>query len=123
MRTGRDVSALRRARRPLRGYDVHHFHCAEPLLIAASRLCPGARRIYTHRAGVMAYSGKRAVRYALTRMLLRNGFAAVTGAPQAALAAERLFGVSASAVVESFNGVGLSAGASCGRVPCGRKRS
>jgi glycosyltransferase involved in cell wall biosynthesis len=105
VRSGRDFLSLPRARAMLQEYDVHHFHGAEPVLMIASLLCPGARRVYTHRGGVMDYKGRRALRYRMVGTLLRTGFAGITAAPQATRAVEKIFGIRASAVVESLNGV------------------
>src|SRR5947207_12707977 len=58
LRSGRDLTALRRATRILNAYDVHHFHAPELVLMLAS-LQTSATRIYTHRAGRIAYRGRR----------------------------------------------------------------
>ena len=38
--------------RALEGFDIHHFHSAEPLLMAASSRMHHAVRVYTHRGGM-----------------------------------------------------------------------
>lgn len=105
LRSGHDAFGIKRARAVLARYDIHHFHCAELTLVAASLLCGDARRIYTHRGGVMQYQGRQALRYRLFRPVLRRRFQWITAAPQAARAVEVLFGVPARSVVESVNGV------------------
>lgn len=112
MKSGRDVRAIPRAMSVFRKFDVHHFHSPEPLLMIASLACRGTLRVYTHRGGVMTYSGRRAIRYRVVKALLRLGFTHITGAPQAARAIERLFGIPKSAVAESINGIDLSSFAS-----------
>lgn len=104
-RNGRDIRAAVRAWRVLRRFDVHHFHCPEPLLMSASLLCPSAQRIYTHRGGLMSYHGRHALRYRLVGAQLRIGFEHLTAAPQAARAAETLFRIPTDRVVNSFNGI------------------
>lgn len=103
MRSGRDVLSLRRAIRLLQPYDVHHFHVAEPVLMLASMRTP-ALRVYTHRAGKIEYRKRQALRYRLAAPMIRR-FDAITGAPQAAEAAESLFGIPSSAVHATWNGV------------------
>ena len=108
MTSGHDLRALARIMSILRRFDVHHFHSPEPILMLASLMCGRAHRIYTHRGGVMTYKGRRALRYKVVRLLLRSGFGHVTGSEQAARAVERLFGIPASTVVQSINGVDLA---------------
>ncbi len=107
MRSGRSVIKALRARRRLGRFDIHHFHSAEPLPMLASLACRGARRIYTHRGGEHVYEGRRAVRYRLTKLIVRR-FDAVTGSPQAAAAVERVLGIPASDVLPTYNGLDFS---------------
>jgi glycosyltransferase involved in cell wall biosynthesis len=70
----------------------------------ASTSCRSAVRVYTHRAGVVDYHGRSAVRYRLIGALVRR-FDAVTGTAQAAAAVERWLDMPAARVVRTFNGV------------------
>jgi glycosyltransferase involved in cell wall biosynthesis len=103
--SGHDINGVKRSLRLLSEFDVHHFHCAEPVLMVASILCPRATRLYTHRGSAMRYDGRRAWRYRLVAPLLRHCFAAITGSRQAACAAERVFGLSTDRVFHTENGV------------------
>jgi glycosyltransferase involved in cell wall biosynthesis len=103
LRSGRDLTALRRATRILDTYDVHHFHAPELVLMLAS-LQTNATRIYTHRAGRFAYRGRRAVRYRILGRLLRR-FDAITGSRQATLAIHDLYGIPSDRIYTTFNGV------------------
>ena len=104
LKSGHDLRSVRRIRRVLAGYDVHHFHCAEIVVIMASLLCRKVRRIYTHRGGLFSYPPRQALRYALLAPIFRHFFA-VTGTAQAARAVEELFRIPRSSVVRTFNGV------------------
>jgi glycosyltransferase involved in cell wall biosynthesis len=78
--SGRSLRQLTAGRAAMRGYDIHHFHAAEPLLMAASIMCPGTARVYTHRGGGGGDpSFKRRVRYRITSTLLRSSFHAFSG--------------------------------------------
>jgi len=103
LRSGRDVTALRRATRILERYDVHHFHAPELVLMLAS-LRTGGTRIYTHRAGRIVYHGRRALRYRMLGLLLRR-FDALTGSPQAATAIHDLYGIPRDRIYTTFNGI------------------
>jgi glycosyltransferase involved in cell wall biosynthesis len=64
----------------MRGFDIHHFHAAEPLLMAASVVCRGTTRVYTHRGGGGVRSSvRRRARFAMTAALLRSSFHAFSG--------------------------------------------
>jgi glycosyltransferase involved in cell wall biosynthesis len=76
---GHAVRSLRAAVSVMRDFDIHHFHSAEPLLMLASTRCPSARRVYTHRGGLIDYPVARRIRYELTGALLRRGFHAFSG--------------------------------------------
>lgn len=101
---GMDWYAAIRARKHLSRFAIHHFHAAELPLMVASASVPGALRIYTHRGGLARYDGRQALRYKLSRPLIRR-FDAVTGTAQAAAAVERLFGIPSDRVLSTFNGV------------------
>jgi glycosyltransferase involved in cell wall biosynthesis len=103
LRSGRDLTALRRAKRILDAYDVHHFHASELVLMLAS-LQTSATRIYTHRAGRIAYRGRRALRYRILGHVLRR-FDAITGSRQATSAIHDLYGIPRDRIYTTFNGV------------------
>lgn len=99
---------LGRAVRFLRPYPVHHFHGPEPLLMLASLLCPGARRVYTQRGG--AFDGrlafKRRLRYAAVGLFLRRRFHAWSGnTAHGARAGAALFGLDPARVATTHNGL------------------
>lgn len=103
LRNGHDIAALRRVQRLLDLYDVHHFHVPEVVLMLAS-LRTHSTRIYTHRAGRIAYQGRRAMRYRIVGRLLRR-FDAITGSRQATLAIRDLYGIPGERIHATFNGV------------------
>jgi glycosyltransferase involved in cell wall biosynthesis len=77
---GRSLRQLTVGRAAMRGYDVHHFHAAEPLLMAASVMCRGTTRVYTHRGGGSGdLSFRRRVRFRITGVLLRASFHGFSG--------------------------------------------
>jgi glycosyltransferase involved in cell wall biosynthesis len=76
---GRALRSVRAAVPVMHNFDIHHFHSAEPLLMLASIRCPKARRVYTHRGGIINYPISRRVRYSLTGALLRRSFHAFSG--------------------------------------------
>jgi glycosyltransferase involved in cell wall biosynthesis len=76
---GHAVRSLRAAVSVMRDFDIHHFHSAEPLLMLASTRCPSARRVYTHRGGIIDYPVGRRIRYELTGALLKRSFHAFSG--------------------------------------------
>lgn len=87
-----DVRRLFALVRVARRYDVHHFHFAEPLLLAASALSGRRLRVYTERGGhYAALTARKRVRHALTRALVQRlvrGFSGNT-AHSAGVVAER----------------------------------
>jgi glycosyltransferase involved in cell wall biosynthesis len=103
LRSGRDVTALRRAVRILDAYDLHHFHAPELVLMLAS-MQTSATRVYTHRAGRIAYRGRRALRYRILGPVLRR-FDAITGSQQATSAIHDLYGIPRERIYTTFNGV------------------
>jgi glycosyltransferase involved in cell wall biosynthesis len=103
LRSGHDLTALRRTTRILDAYDVHHFHAPELVLMLAS-LQTSATRIYTHRAGRIAYRGRRALRYRILGQILRR-FDAITGSRQATSAIHDLYGIPRDRIYTTFNGV------------------
>jgi glycosyltransferase involved in cell wall biosynthesis len=103
LRSGRDVTALRRAVRILDAYDLHHFHAPELVLMLAS-MQTSATRLYTHRAGRMVYRGRRALRYRILGQVLRR-FDAITGSQQATSAIHDLYRIPRERIYTTFNGV------------------
>lgn len=101
--------ALRELDRPiaaLRRFDVHHFHSAEPLLMLASLRCRGARRVYTHRGGLVRYPARKRVQYAIAGAMLRRGFNGLSGNTRhATRCASRLFRIDPRAFQVTYNGV------------------
>ena len=78
--SGRSLRQLTVARRAMQGFDIHHFHAAEPLLMAASVACRGTTRVYTHRGGGGVRSSfRRQARFRITGALLRSSFHAFSG--------------------------------------------
>jgi glycosyltransferase involved in cell wall biosynthesis len=76
----RSLGQLTVARRAMQGFDIHHFHAAEPLLMVASAGCRGTARVYTHRGGVGGDDTfKRRLRFRITGALLRSSFHAFSG--------------------------------------------
>src|SRR5438093_7290755 len=53
-----DLSVIeaRRIKKLISHFEIHHFHAAEVTPMLASVLCPGVRRVYTHRSGDFNYS-------------------------------------------------------------------
>ena len=76
---GRSLRHLTVARRAMRGVDIHHFHGAEPMLMAASISSPGVARVYTHRGGFVDRSFRRRARFRITGALLRSSFHGFSG--------------------------------------------
>ncbi len=63
----------------MRAFDIHHFHSGELLLFLASLMCPNARRVYTHRGGIIDYSFKKRVLHEALGVLLRFCFHGFSG--------------------------------------------
>jgi glycosyltransferase involved in cell wall biosynthesis len=90
----------------LRQFDVHHFHSAEPLLMLASLRCRGARRVYTHRGGLISYSVRKRLQYGITGAMLRRGFSGLSGNTRhATRSASRLFRIDPDAFQVTYNGL------------------
>lgn len=106
LRHGHALASIHRVADAMRGFDVHHFHSAEPLFMLASVLRTDATRVYTHRGGLIRYGLAKRVRHELTGRLLRrqfHGFSANTR--HAARVGEALFRVPATAFEVIYNGV------------------
>lgn len=100
---------LTTARREMRGFDVHHFHAAEPLLMAASAACPGVARVYTHRGGSMDRAFRRQARFRLTGPLLRRSFHAFSGnTAHGARSGADLLGIDRDRFRVTYNGIEFS---------------
>lgn len=65
--------------RIMQGYDILHFQSAEPLLMTVSLFCPGARRIYTHRGGLVDYPLQKRLQYEYVGLLVRFFFHGLSG--------------------------------------------
>ncbi len=63
----------------MRPFDIHHFHAGELLLFLASLRCVQARRVYTHRAGLIDYPLKKRVLHGILAILLRCFFQGFSG--------------------------------------------
>lgn len=93
----------------LSGYDLHHFHVAEPLIMFSSVLTNHVKRLYTYRAGEHNRQGKRALRYWLTQWLIKTGFHAISANTiHGARVAEALFGLSQNSVAVTYNGINFA---------------
>jgi len=110
--TGLDVSSARALHRlpelshAMAGYDVHHFHGAEPLLMAASARCRRTRRVYTHRGGAYDYGASKRTRFALTGAILRRFFHALSGNTlHAARCGARLYHIDPARFRVTYNGL------------------
>jgi glycosyltransferase involved in cell wall biosynthesis len=77
--SGRSLGRIPAAAEKMRGFDIHHFHTADPLLMLASGLCPGTRRVYTHRGGTTDYSRAKRVKHGLAGVMMRSFFHGFSG--------------------------------------------
>ena len=105
----RDVRRLPEIASRMDGFDVHHFHSAEPLLMAASSRVPGAARVYTHRGGMYAYPAAKRLRFELCGLLLRRSFHAFSGnTAHAARSGAALYRMHPSCFRVTYNGIDFS---------------
>ncbi len=105
----RDLWRLHKIARQMQGFDVHHFHSAEPLLMAASVRVHGAGRVYTHRGGSCDYSAGKRLRLEICGLLLRNSFHAVSGnTAHGARSAAALYRIRPDRVRVTYNGIDFS---------------
>jgi glycosyltransferase involved in cell wall biosynthesis len=104
---GYSAGALRVLISSMRPYDLHHFHAAEPLVMAASLACRDTRRVYTERAGFAdRYQWRKRVRYAITGAMLRWSFHALSGNTRCAtLSAGERYRIDPSAFHVTHNGL------------------
>lgn len=77
--SNRSITSVGAIARKMSGFDVHHFHSAEPLLMLASTRVTGVARVYTHRGGTYRYGPGKRVRLALCGAILRRRFHAYSG--------------------------------------------
>ncbi len=106
---GRSLRHLTVARRAMRGVDIHHFHAAEPMLMAASITCRGMTRVYTHRGGFVDRSFRRRARFRITGALLRNSFHAFSGnTAHGARSGAELLGIDPNRFRVTYNGMEFS---------------
>ena len=68
-----------RIRKLIARFPIHQFHSAEITPMLASVLCPGVRRIYTHRSGDSEYFGRQRARYEIVGFMARNYFQGLVG--------------------------------------------
>jgi glycosyltransferase involved in cell wall biosynthesis len=93
----------------LRGYHVHHFHSPEALVMLASTLCPGVRRVYTHRGGLTDYAARKRAQHGVAGFFLRNFFHAVSGnTGHAARSARALYRLGDVRLDVTYNGLDRS---------------
>ena len=105
----RSLRQLTVARRAMRGYDVHHFHAAEPLLMAASAACPGVARVYTHRGGFSDRSFGRQARFRLAGPVVRRSFHAYSGnTAHGAWSGAKLMKIDPARFHVTYNGIEFS---------------
>ena len=103
---GRAVRAVTTAPDLMRGFDIHHFHSAEPLLMLASARCRGACRVYTHRGGMMRYALRKRLQYEAAGLITRHSFHGFSGnTAHAARSGARLFRLPASSFKTTYNGL------------------
>lgn len=76
---GRALTRVPGAAAQMRGFDVHHFHTPDPLLMVASAFCRGPRRVFTNRAGVLHYGLGKRVKHGITGLMLRGWFDGFSG--------------------------------------------
>lgn len=90
-------------------YDVHHFHSAEPLTMAASLRCRTAIRVYTHRGGIIDYSLRKRAKYKIAGFLMKRAFHGVSGnTSHAADCAAALFRMDRGRMSVTYNGLDFS---------------
>ena len=77
--SGRSLTRIRGAAAQMRGFDIHHFHTPDPLLMLASALCTGTSRVYTNRAGAVDYGLGKRIKHSVAGMMLRRWFDGFSG--------------------------------------------
>ncbi len=76
---GHAVGAVGTVADLMRGFDIHHFHSAEPLLMLASARCRGACRVHTHRGGMMRYTPRKRLQYEAAGLITRRSVSRLLG--------------------------------------------
>lgn len=103
---GRALTRVRAAAAQMRGFDVHHFHTPDPLLMLASALCRGTRRVYTNRAGVLEYGRGKRVKHAIAGLMLRAWFHGFSGnTAHGADAGADVYGIPRDRFHVTYNGI------------------
>ncbi|GAB4580727.1 MAG: hypothetical protein Fur0022_34690 [Anaerolineales bacterium] len=106
LKSAHDWLSIGQLRKQLSGYDLHHFHVAEPLILLASVLTSGVRRVYTYRAGAHPRSWKQTFRYFLAGRILRWRFHGISAnTTHAAHVAEKMWHLSPGTVKTTYNGL------------------
>jgi glycosyltransferase involved in cell wall biosynthesis len=109
LRGNHSVARLPAIARRIGGFDIHHFHSAEPLLMAASSRSRVTARVYTHRGGMYAYAVSKRARLELCGALLRHSFHAYSGnTAHGARSGARLFRIRPDRFRVTYNGVDFS---------------
>lgn len=99
-------TSLLRLRKLLTGYDLHHFHVAEPLIMLSSLLVPHTHRVFTYRAGAHPRSRKQTFRFQMAGSLIRAGFSGVSAnTAHAAQVAEKMWHLPEKSVHITYNGL------------------
>jgi glycosyltransferase involved in cell wall biosynthesis len=96
--------------RHARGYDLHHFHSAEPLMFCASIAAGHKARVFTERGGSQTFESlRKRVRYAAAGPMLRQFFDGYSGNTEhaAAVAAER-YRVPKERIAVTYNGIDVA---------------
>jgi glycosyltransferase involved in cell wall biosynthesis len=103
---GHAVGRLPHVAAAMRGFDIHHFHSAEPLLMFGSARCRGAGRVYTHRGGLIDYPFAKRLQYEASGVILRRYFSAFSGnTAHAARSAARLYRLPEDRFRLTYNGL------------------
>jgi glycosyltransferase involved in cell wall biosynthesis len=109
LRGNHSVARVPAIARRIGGFDVHHFHSAEPLLMAASSRSRVTARAYTHRGGMYRYAVWKRARLELCGALLRHSFHAYSGnTAHGARSGARLFRIRPERFRVTYNGVDFS---------------
>ena len=109
IRHGRAFWATGHTAKAMRGFDIHHFHSPEPLLMAASLRCRGTTRVFTRRGGTTELTAAKRVRYRLISAMLKRGFTGFTAnSAHAARTADALFGIPEHRFAVVHNGIDFS---------------
>ncbi len=110
-RSALDPRLFGRARRAMRGWEIHHFHAMEPGLIAASLATPGAARVFTNRGGTAPedWSRRQRLRHRAGGRMLRRFDGLSANTRHAANVAARRYGLRPESFVLTPNGIDFDA--------------